>query len=455
MQAEELKNPGFLKIKFYRISSPLFNYSSLPLSGLYNPILNKESKEYQLNSKFKNFDITSTDFINIENLLGITNFQNEKILTEEKIDCALIFCNNSNKVLTVKEIRISLKSDENKKINLDELLKINENKIEINIPAKESYFLFFNVKLNNASKYQLNIHCHSLSHEYDAMYYKMKQGNVMSECNPTYFIKNNAVEFHEFKRFYLEVIKPFSIKEKFYNYNVNQCLISIKIKSMANTILTITDLYLFPKGKMMNKIEMVKSLDEINNKDNKNENDSKYISLQPKEELVVLFRINDSDLFYEHNEFVLYIIWLKKFDFVQKTFRYEFPNTLNTLNEYYKMTIKEKPESDIILNQNFKIVINLKSKKNNIKYNISLSQEQIQDNDNQSIDREIEIIDIIEKKIELNDEIPSNDFILICKSDILGSVYLPKLRFTLYEGDSSKPKEKVYDSLLSFNCISK
>ena len=132
---------------------------------------------------------------------------------------------------------------------------------------------------------------------------------------------------------------------------------------MANTILTITDLYLFPKGKMMNKIEMVKSLDEINNKDNKNENDSKYISLQPKEELVVLFRINDSDLFYEHNEFVLYIIWLKKFDFVQKTFRYEFPNTLNTLNEYYKMTIKEKPESDIILNQNFKIVINLKSKK--------------------------------------------------------------------------------------------
>ena len=119
------------------------------------------------------------------------------------------------------------------------------------------------------------------------------------------------------------------------------------------------------------------------------------------------------------------------------------------------MTIIEKPEDDIIINQNFKIIINIKSKNKEKKYNISLSQEPIQDDDKKSNDREIEIIDIIEKKMELNAKIPSNSFILICKSDILGSVFLPKLRFTLYEGDKNQPFEKVYDSLLSFNCISK
>ena len=35
---EVLVKPNFLEIKFYRLTSPLFNYSNLPLSGLYNPL---------------------------------------------------------------------------------------------------------------------------------------------------------------------------------------------------------------------------------------------------------------------------------------------------------------------------------------------------------------------------------------------------------------------------------
>ena len=206
---------------------------------------------------------------------------------------------------------------------------------------------------------------------------------------------------------------------------------------------------------------MIKSLEEVkNSRDNKNKNDnfedSKYITLQPREELMLGFRINNPDFFYDVNEFTLNINWLKNFDFNQKTFRHDFPNKLNTFNEFYKINIIEKPEGDIIVNQNFKITINLKIKNKEKKLKITLNQEQIQDNDSKSNDREIEIIDIIEKEIELNAKTPNNNFTLICKSDILGNVYLPKLIFTISEGDKIVlPKVYKYDSLLSFNCISK
>ena len=86
------------------------------------------------------------------------------------------------------------------------------------------------------------------------------------------------------------------------------------------------------------------------------------------------------------------------------------------------------------------------------KYSVSLSQEALRDNDKSS-DREIEIIDIIEKKIELSQKNPSNNFILICKSDILGNVYLPRLKFLVYEENNINPFGKIYDTLLFFNCI--
>ena len=78
----------------------------------------------------------------------------------------------------------------------------------------------------------------------------------------------------------------------------------------------------------------------------------------------------------------------------------------------------------------------------------------MRDND-KTYDREIEIIDIIEKKIELSQKNPSNNFILICKSDFLGNVYLPRLKFLLFEENNSIPNGQVYDALLCFNCIEK
>jgi hypothetical protein len=253
-----------------------------------------------------------------------------------------------------------------------------------------------------------------------------------------------------------ESTNPLKISEFFHNFQVNKCLIEMRISNVISYPLTILDIYLTPKNKKNDKIPLVKSLEQIKNNinNNKNINDSKYIVMQSEEQIRILFNVDNTDFLYDVKKLQLNIVWLNHFDFTEKVYTYEFNNSLNTYNEYYKMSIIEKPEEDIILNQNFKIIINLQSKYLSKKYSISLSQEPIKDDD-KSTDREIEIIDIIEKKMELNAKAPSNNFVLICKSDILGNVYLPKLKFSLYEGDKNIPIENVYESLLTFNCTSK
>ena len=44
----------------------------------------------------------------------------------------------------------------------------------------------------------------------------------------------------------------------------------------------------------------------------------------------------------------------------------------------------------------------------------------------------------LEKRIELSQKYPSNNFILICKSDYLGNVNMPKLKFSVNEDNKMK-----------------
>ena len=118
--------------------------------------------------------------------------------------------------------------------------------------------------------------------------------------------------------------------------------------------------------------------------------------IQSDEKINLFFKIDNPDLFYDEDKFVLNILRMKDFDFLPKTYLYEFNNNLNTYNDFYKMIVLERPKDDISINQNFKIVINLKNKNSQNKYIISLSQEPIKDNDKTN-NREIEIINIIEK----------------------------------------------------------
>ena len=458
MHSEELKNPKFLEIKIYRLTTPLFNNINTPLSGLYNQLLTPESKQYQLKSKFQNFDIDPPDFINMENLLSIAKEPNERIFLEEKVDFIITFVNNSRESLILKDLVAKIVTIDHKGKEIEKPLDLyfhenNKEKKDVLIEQYKSHSIPFHIKMKTLCTFHLEIFCSSLSKLYNSDYQKRRQRNMIKDTTNSYTIRGGIVKFNEYKKFIFEVINPFFIRERFFNINVNQCLISIKIKNITDKNLTLTDLKLNPKEKP-NVIKLVKSLEEIKNNGQKNENDSKYLTLKPKEELLVLFKIEDPDLFYDNMKFTLCIFWLKKFDFSPKIFEYDFDNALNTYNKYFKLTIKEKPEGDIILHQNFRIVINLKTKNIDKKYTVSISQVPINDDD-KSDDREIEIIDVIEKKIELNAKIQSNDFILICKSDILGNIYLPKLKFTLTEGDINMPFIKIYDSLLSFNCVPK
>ena len=451
MYAEELKIPKDIDIKFHRLNSPSFNTNYIPLSGLYNPIDNIESEKYVLNNKFKNFDLSSNQCTNIENLLGINN-PFGKIFTNEQLEALLTLANICEHEVVIKDLKITIKSDDklDKKKTKEKVLDTELPNNYVSIAPNKGYTIKIKTELKYLSKYTIEINYNTRSQKYDQHYYKLKQRTMVKENTDYYSVIDGVVEYFNNKKLFFDSNNPFKINEIFHNYEVNICLIEIRIFNPTLYPLIIYDLFLTPKTRIDEKIKNLKNLDKFKNLTN----ESKYLMIQSDEQINLLFKIDNPDLFYDEDKFTLNILWMKDFDFLPKIFIYEFNNNLNTYNDYYKMTVIEKPKDDIILNQNFKIVINLKSKKTYNKYIISLSQEPLKDNDKTN-DREIEIIDIIEKKMELNSKNPTNNFILICKSDILGNVLLPKLKFSLYEGDKNNPIENMYKGLLSFNCISK
>ena len=450
MYTEELKLPKDIDIKFHRLATPTMNTSYIPFSGLYNPIDNIESEKYVLNNKFKNFDLTSNQCGNIETLLTINNSFG-KIFANEQLEGIITLANISDHEVIIKDLKITVKNDDKlDKKKGKETLEIELPNNSVTIYSNKSYSIKIMTELKSASKYTIEINFHMRSPAYDQYYFKLKQRTIVKDSSDNYNVVGGVVEFFQNKKLFFDSNNPFKITEIFHNSDINKCLIEIRIFNNTSYPMTIYDIFLTPKAKKEEKIKLFKSFDKIKN----NSNDSKYLMIQSDEQIIILFEIDDPDIFYDEDKFVLNILWMKDFDFVPKPFIYEFNNNLNTYNEYYKMTVIEKPKDDIIINQNFKIVINLRSKNIDNKYTISLSQEPIKDNDKTN-DREIEIIDIIEKKMELNAKTPSNNFILICKSDVLGNVYLPRLKFSLYEGDKNNPIENIYRGLLSFNCISK
>ena len=394
MYTEDLKIPKDIDIKFHRLTSPSFNTNYIPLSGLYNPIDNIESEEYALNNKFKNFDLSSNQCANIEYLLGINN-PFGKIFANEELEGLLTFANICDYEVIIKDLKISVKKDDksDKRKSKENVLDIKLPNNYVSIAPYKGYTLRIKAELKYLSKYTIDINYNTRSSKYDQLYYKLKQRTMIRENTDNYNVKDGVVEYFNNKKLFFDSNNPFKITEIFHNKEINTCLIEIRIFNPTSYSLTIYDLFLTPKIRKDEKIKILKNLDEFK----KLSNDSKYLMIQSDEQINLLFKIDNPDLFYEEDKFVLNILWMKDFDFLPKTYIYEFNNNLNTYNDYYKMTVIEKPRDDIILNQNFKIVINLKSKNSQNKYIISLSQESIKDNDKTN-NREIEIIDIMEKK---------------------------------------------------------
>ena len=158
MKLEELEIQKLLEIKLHILNSPSFNYTNLPLSGLYNPILNAESKEYQLNSKFKNFEIDSPDFINIGNLLDINHKLFKKILVGELMKAILILYNNSERELYVKNLKIEVKIIESSSKGKERFIEFKSSEIpkEIIISKKKKKPNKFLIKKKQKGKNKNN-----------------------------------------------------------------------------------------------------------------------------------------------------------------------------------------------------------------------------------------------------------------------------------------------------------
>ena len=472
MKTQELKIPKDIEIKFYRLSLPLFNDSNQPLSGIYHNIESIEDKNFPLKNIFSNFDVSRN--ISIDNLFTLSSSFG-KVFLNEKLDGLITFSNTSENFITIKDLEITIiveskpDSKPNKKI-----LDIRLPPDGVQIKPKQAHTVKMSISLDYVSKYTIDINLRTRSSAYNTQFNMLKLQGLVKDFTKEYHIVNGNVETFNNKRLTFDVNYPFKINEKFHNYQMNICYIEIRIKNNTIYPLTIYTLSLIPKSKKnlkisdlllssskekITKIPLVQSLEEINKNENenldkkiKNTFKSRLITIEPDEEINLLFKNSEPNLFGTETQYILEINWLNLFDPNPKKYTYEFSNNINTFNEYYKITVFEKPKGDIIKNQNFNVVLKLESKNPEKKYVISLNQEPLKDND-KSNDREIEIIDIIEKKIELNKEKQNGKFMLICKSDIIGNVYLPRLKFLLYEENNINPIEKVYDTLLFFNCV--
>ena len=474
MLTQELKIPKDIDIKFYRLTLPLFNISNYPLSGLYHNIDSKEDKQFPLKNKFSEFDLGHN--FGFENLFSLSSSFG-KVFLNEKLDGLIIFSNTSDNFITIKDLEISIiieEKQEDKKKENKQILDIKLPPDGIQIKPKQAHTVKMSISLDYVSKYTIDINLRTRSSAYNTQFNTLKLKGLVKEKTRDYHIINGNVEAFNNKRLTFDVNTPFKIYEKFHNYQMRECYIETKIKNNTIYPLTIYNISLIPKTKknikisdllltnnkdIITKIPLVQTLEEINKEENNNLDKnisnkfkSRFTTIENDEEINLLFKNNDPNLFGTETQYILQISWLNLFDPNPKKYIYEFSNLLNTFNDFYKITVIDKPKGDIIKNQNFNIVLKLESKNKDKKYIITLGQEALQDDDKSS-DREIEIIDIIEKKIELNKEKQSGSFMLICKSDILGNVYLPRLKFLVYEDNNINPSEKVYDTLLFFNCI--
>ena len=473
MIIQELKLPKDIEIKFYRLSYPSLNTSDLPLSGIYQP----KNSEFPFKHKFTKFNIGS-----LENFFSL-NSSFGKIFLHERLEGLIIFCNNSSNHLTIKDLDINIiiepiNDSKNKKQKKISDVKLPPSGIPIRPKMAHSVKITF--FLDIVGKYMIDINLRVRSIAYNTLYNTLKLKGKVKDAPKEFRIVDGNVESLTNKKLTFDVNNPFIINESFHNKQLNECFIDIKIKNNTIYPLTICDLFLSPKQvkkppsakisdvlltntinqEIINKIPLVQTLEEINNNElipiDKSINsitcNTKYTTIESEEEINLLFKITDINLFNNEKEFNLEIKWLNLFDANIKKYTYEFLNQLKTFNKYYKVSVIEKPEGNIIKNQNFNVKLKLETKFPQKKFVITLKQDTMKDDDKSS-DREIEIIDIIEKKIELNSNKLSDNFLLICKSDIIGNVYLPRLKIIVHEDGGIMLSGNTYDTLLFFNCV--
>ena len=173
---------------------------------------------------------------------------------------------------------------------------------------------------------------------------------------------------------------------------------------------------------------------------------SKIFTLQPEEELNILFKSQSKEIFLLEEKFIIYIKWLKILDFLPKNFEYEFNNELDIFNQYFYFMAIERPKGNIILGQNFPVIFQFVNKQPNLNLSLTISEHNENKNENE-ID-----IQIKEYQFELNNLNQKYDVNIICKSEKIGIVKFPKIIIKMINNIGNK-EEYIYKDLLCFNCV--
>ena len=124
---------------------------------------------------------------------------------------------------------------------------------------------------------------------------------------------------------------------------------------------------------------------------------SKILTLQPDEELNLLFKSPSQEIFLFEEKFIIYIKWLKILDLIPKNYEYEFNNELEIFNQYFYFTTIERPKGNIISGQNFPVIFQFMTKLPNLNLSLTISEYNTDDKKDNEID-----IKIKEYQFELN-----------------------------------------------------
>ena len=451
---EELKIYKDIEINFIRLRKPDFNSLDLPLSGLYNSIDNIEYPNYPLKNKFKNFSFPSPGQMGLDNLFQLKNSFG-KLYTEETLEGIIIISNISERDITIKNLEISLVFEKYQKTMT---IPLPDKDNTLFLAKSQSYPIKFKNYLKKSGKYSLDVKYWTKCEFYDQQYYIASQRIRIKESDK-YKIIENHVEYYNNIIFNFSVNEPFEIKPVFkVNQMKEEFFIEINIKNKSIYNLTIPDLIIKPKQRNNLFLKPVTSLQEmqlniddisdtnINENNNNLLKNTKIFSLQPDEELNILFKSPSKEIFLLEEKFIIYIKWLKIFDFLPKNFEYEFNNELDIFNPYFFFTTIERPKGNIILGQNFPVIFQFINKQPKINLILTIS-EYNEDKKENEID-----IQIKEYQFELNNNNQKYDVNIICKSDKIGIVKFPKIFIKIVNNMGNK-EEYIYKDLLCFNCV--
>ena len=441
--AKEIDFPRDLDIKCLRIVSPIFNNGIIALNGLYHDLSNIEDKnKFPLQNKMVNFSIPINDGINIGNAFTLSS-KFGKVLSTEELEALLIFINKSNNDIELKDIKINVSTELKDNNNKLELKKFSCNTPSNKIILKGLTSISFKLKfiIDSIAKYLIDITMICQSKNYDNIYRKeISSQQPIRNSTDKYKIIDGKVELNFSKRLTFETLFPVKTTERFFNNQMKECFIEETIINQSNRTLILFDMKLSCQSKPNEFFELINGENLTN------------IIIEPSIELNVIFKITDPNIFLNEKYFILQINWGNLFDINPKKFIKNIENGIDVYNSNFTLNIVDTPGKNILENQSFKVIFSL-NKKSKINLVIFVEIESLKDNE-KSNDREIEIIDIVDKKIELTKDNPLNTFCLICKSDVLGNVTLPKIKLTVFDSSNNEQLDiYAYEKLLTFNCV--